>query len=247
MDSLENPLQSLDLDTIDDCNKEMYEKSHKYWSLVKPGVQGMLGGFAHLSATDINSSRDFISFLRKKDFQSGNDCALDCGSGIGRVTKSLLLPIFNSVDMVDSIQHFLEQSKVFIGEKNWHKIDRCFAESLNTFKPPLNRYNLIWIQWVIGYLSDLDFIEFLRNCQKSLRVKGCIVVKDNVTVSSERDFDDTDSSVTRNRAQLVEIFTKSGLQIVSERRQLHFPKGMYEVRMFALKPDTILSDEVLMN
>jgi protein N-terminal monomethyltransferase len=30
--------------------------------------------------------------------------ALDCGSGIGRVTKHLLLSAFNTVDMVDFVE-----------------------------------------------------------------------------------------------------------------------------------------------
>ena len=42
------------------------EKTQMYWSSVKPNIQGMLGGFANLNVTDINSSRAFISMLRKE-------------------------------------------------------------------------------------------------------------------------------------------------------------------------------------
>lgn len=37
--------------------------------------------------------------------------AVDCGCGIGRVTKHLLLPLFDSVDMVDVTESFI-QSKL---------------------------------------------------------------------------------------------------------------------------------------
>ena len=32
---------------------------------------------------------------------SGTALALDCGAGIGRVTKSILLPIFDDVDLLE--------------------------------------------------------------------------------------------------------------------------------------------------
>ena len=44
-----------------------------------------------------------------KQHISGFSQALDCGAGIGRVTKSVLLPKFDNVDL-------LEQSKVQIAE-----------------------------------------------------------------------------------------------------------------------------------
>ena len=40
--------------------------------------------------------------------------ALDCGAGIGRITKRLLLPIFKEVDMVELNQKCLDQAPGFI-------------------------------------------------------------------------------------------------------------------------------------
>ena len=36
--------------------------------------------------------------------------ALDCGAGIGRVTKNLLLPLFEKVDMVDVVPELINKS-----------------------------------------------------------------------------------------------------------------------------------------
>ena len=38
----------------------------------------------------------------------------DCGAGIGRVTKNLLLPLFDTVDMVEQNPDFLEKAKVYL-------------------------------------------------------------------------------------------------------------------------------------
>lgn len=48
---------------------------------------GVLGGYGNLSNIDISYSTKFLQELRAMlpSFQTG--CVLDCGAGIGRVTK----------------------------------------------------------------------------------------------------------------------------------------------------------------
>lgn len=91
--------------------------------------------------------------------------ALDCGSGIGRVTKHLLLTIFNSVDMVDFTAKFIQQSAVYIGSELDARVGNKFVESLHTFTPEIGAYDLIWIQWVTGQLADEHLVDFLRRCK----------------------------------------------------------------------------------
>ncbi len=38
----------------------------------------------------------------------------DCGAGIGRVSKRLLIPLFSEVDLVEQNATFLERSKVYL-------------------------------------------------------------------------------------------------------------------------------------
>lgn len=42
---------------------------------------------------------------------------MDCGAGIGRITKRLLLPLFRVVDMVDVTEDFLAKAKTYLGEE----------------------------------------------------------------------------------------------------------------------------------
>ena len=39
---------------------------------------------------------------------------LDCGAGIGRITKNLLLPLFDVVDMVEQNAGFLEKAREYL-------------------------------------------------------------------------------------------------------------------------------------
>lgn len=45
--------------------------------------------------------------------------ALDCGAGIGRVSKRLLLPIFSEVDLVELNSDFLDQAKTYLVKKSY--------------------------------------------------------------------------------------------------------------------------------
>ena len=63
-----------------------------------------------------------------------------------------------------------------------------------------------------------------------------MVVKENVTSSSELEIDKEDSSVTRPHEDLLKAFEKSGFKCIKEERQYNMPDGLYPIYMFALKP-----------
>lgn len=65
--------------------KQFYSKAEIYWKEVPPTVDGMLGGYGHISSVDINSSRKFLQrFLRV-----GRSGCCPGGEGVAGVTSSL--------------------------------------------------------------------------------------------------------------------------------------------------------------
>ena len=50
----------------------------------------------------------------------GNGRALDCGAGIGRITKHLLQRHFTTIDLVEQNPKFLDQAKTYLGQENKH-------------------------------------------------------------------------------------------------------------------------------
>uniref|UniRef100_A0A0N5AHC2 Alpha N-terminal protein methyltransferase 1 n=1 Tax=Syphacia muris TaxID=451379 RepID=A0A0N5AHC2_9BILA len=216
-------------------NKEsIYEKAEAYWSQVSCDVDGMLGGFAKLHLPDIVDSKKFLRILRNKKKLLNFERAIDCGCGIGRVTKYLLLPQFKSVDMVDIIDSFIESSSSYIGEED-KRVRQKFICGLQDFEPQENYYDMIWIQWVTGHLTDEDLVSFLKRCQNGLREGGCIVLKENVTSSDTYDFDTEDNSWTRPRNRILELVKEAGLTLLCDRKQTNFPQGMLSVYMFAFR------------
>lgn len=156
---------------------------------------------------------------------------------------------------------FLEKAKDYIGKDVCDlRVGNFYCTSLHEFNPqdPDLKYDLIWVQWVTGHLTDQDFVQFLKRCKSILnQPHGLIIIKvtliqclfsnpikfksfnfflqDNHTSCDESDADTLDSSVTRPYWLFLEIFKKAGLELVSERRQYKFPKGLYPVKLFALK------------
>lgn len=82
-------------------------------------------------------------------------------------------------------------------------------------------------------------------CRKGLNSNGMIVVKENITSSGEVEMDKEDSSVTRPLNLLKSLFEKAGLECYRQLKQTNFPKELYNVYMFALKPKTVLCESSL--
>ena len=68
--------------------------------------------------------------------------ALDCGAGIGRITKHLLTKHFDKVDLVEQNKLFLEKAKDYL--KGLDKVDRLFCSGLQNFVPDDQSYDVIW-------------------------------------------------------------------------------------------------------
>ena len=85
-----------------------YTRAVGYWDKQEASDNGVLGGFGHVSETDVADSRAFLlkAFPRAGGARRAADAAaplvaLDCGAGVGRVSEQLLLHLFDEVDLVE--------------------------------------------------------------------------------------------------------------------------------------------------
>ena len=173
-----------------------------------------------------------ISYLQTED-APGHQRALDCGAGIGRITKHLLVKHFEKVDLVEQNKLFLEKAGEYL--KNNDKVGSLFCSGLQNFVPQEGHYDVIWCQWVLGHLTDDHLVDFFKRCLKGLKPNGYLIVKENLTSSGEVEKDDEDSSVTRPEELLKKIFDNAGLKIVLDMKQTKMPQGLYPVKMYAMR------------
>ena len=57
-----------------------------------------------------------------------------------------------------------------------------------------------------------------------------------MTSTGEVEKDEDDSSVTRPDETLKDIFAQAGLDLLRDLKQQKFPKELFQVKMYALKP-----------
>uniref|UniRef100_A0A336MG84 Alpha N-terminal protein methyltransferase 1 n=1 Tax=Culicoides sonorensis TaxID=179676 RepID=A0A336MG84_CULSO len=215
-------------------DEQYYNNAKKYWNSIDPNDDGMLGGFASISYCDVQGSSQFLQQIFRTKPSPGRTYACDCGAGIGRVSKNLLINFFDKVDLVEQDPRFCEQARENLSQTE--NLGEVFNKGLQEFEPETEKYDVVWCQWVLGHLKDDHLVYFFRRCVKSLRKNGMIVIKENVTSTDKVEFDAKDFSVTRPLALLKKLTQEAGLRIIRETRQKNFPKGLFPVYILALRP-----------
>lgn len=229
-----------------------------YWSSTPATVDGMLGGFEPINKVDLQGSKNFLAKLRREralrqsstaspssQRQQGLELlgrAVDCGAGIGRITAGLLCTVASVVDVVEPVEKFtaeITQGESFAALRTAGKIGNVHNVGLQAWTPDTGAYDLIWNQWCLGQLTDVQLVEYLRRCGRGVKDEGWVIVKENLSTHAlgEDIFDDdTDSSVTRSDVKFKEIFERAGFKIVAEEVQKGFPKALFPVKVYALQP-----------
>lgn len=217
---------------------DFYKNAQQYWSKIEPTLDGMLGGLSVIDSTDIKGSSRFLSELFKMKPTPESHRTLDCGAGIGRVTKNLLINYFKKVDLVEQDSNFVRKANDYLsvnGQLN-EKIGTIFNVGLQDFTPTNGAYDVIWCQWVLGHLTDDDLTAFLQRCSSGLAKNGCIIIKENFSATDDFCIDAIDSSVTRSLRITKNILDSVGLRIVKITKQENFIKGLFPVYIIACKP-----------
>lgn len=200
----------------------------------------MLGGYPQLSRIDLRGSANFLAKLHRQyaphDTQKTLGRGVDCGAGIGRVTVGFLSKVCDVVDVVEPVEKFAVEVKSAKMAGNG-LLGETYITGLEEWNPE-KQYDLIWNQWCLGHLTDKQLAAHLKRCSNTLTSEGWIVVKENMSTSKDEAdvFDMQDSSVTRTDKKFRKLFEETGLLVVKTELQPGFPKEIYPVRFYALRP-----------
>jgi hypothetical protein len=227
--------KNIKYEKIDQSFNIFHEKDVEFWKNAESTDDSMLGGLSKLvDEKDVVDSSYFLEELKEKGLFTNFDYALDCGAGIGRVTKKVLSKYFAKIDMVEQEQKHLEETKKYLKGME-HKIGNLYCSSLQNFIPEKEKYDLIWLQWVVIYLSDSELISLLQKCQIGLKKGGFIVIKDNVTRTGRFWLDVDDGSIIRSLEHMNEIISNSKLVKLVMKAMNGLPPELFPVNTFVLK------------
>mmetsp|Transcript_5527 Transcript_5527/g.5703 ORF Transcript_5527/g.5703 Transcript_5527/m.5703 type:complete len:277 (-) Transcript_5527:60-890(-) len=230
-------LWKYELNTTKD-DPDWYEKANNYWEDEENCPitdDGVLQGYGRLTEPDVRASNIFLDNVLKLRPGLELKRAADCGAGIGRVTKHFLLNRFEKVDLIEQSARLLASSAVYIGEESIRTT--CVNIGLQNFEPAPNSYDVIWIQWVIGHVHDVDCIRFLERCAAGLTSNGVIILKDNAAEGWTFVVDKEDSSLSRSPEYIVLLAELAGLKSILREKQTGFPEELFPVLMIAFIPN----------
>ena len=162
-------------------------------------------GDATTSATDVEHSLKLIDELRAKHPSLLLRTALDCGAGVGRVTKHVLLKRCEHVCLLEGCERWLKQARRYLGNKRAQSckfvlgrleesaaLEACGVGSGRGGSSRGALFDLIWIQWTLQYLVDADVVSTLRRLRSAISPNGRLVLKENRpcmhTVGTEEGF-----------------------------------------------------------
>lgn len=114
------------------------------------------------------------------------------------------------------------------------------------YTPPVpdddSGFDVVWCQWCLTYMTDTDLVAFFKRSQAALRKEGpgVIVVKENLCSDGKGGvpaiyFEEEDSSVTRSDLYWKKVFREAGLSLLREQVQYGLPRGLFTVKMYALR------------
>jgi len=208
----------------------------------------MLGGLDEVHTADLSASLAFLDTLFGQELLSWgpppgapghgqpSGVALDAGAGIGRVSSAVLLERFKQVELLEAQPRFLEVAKARLPAASVRAMHAC---GLQDFRPPAGAaYAAVWVQWVLNYVTDADVVSFLRTAAAALgKDGGLLVVKESVARGETGFFADiSECSITRTAHHFRALFAEAGLEVVAAQLQPGMPRGLFAVRMFALRP-----------
>lgn len=241
-----------------------------YWNSQTPDVNGMLGGYPQVSRIDLQGSKNFIAKVRRMQHSRSPSLStptvspslangkarsvptrpgkyrrvVDCGAGIGRITSGLLVNLAEVVDVVEPIQKFADVIIHSELTREGH-VGGVYVQGLEDWQPGEGEYNVVWNQWCLGHLTDVQLVAYLKRAARALRPPqteddelSWIMVKENLSTDAYGDdiFDQDDSSVTRSDEKWKKCFADAGLSVIRSELQSGFPRGLYPVKMYALRP-----------
>lgn len=131
------------------------------------------------SEEDVAHSRTFLmEALAKRNVSTKPQSALDCGAGLGRVTRGVLLPaVSGSATLVEQSAKWLRAARAYVGDD----VKRCslVCSRLEEYHPPSDAFDIIWIQWTLQYLIDEDVVHLLSRLGAALTAEGVLLMKEN--------------------------------------------------------------------
>lgn len=211
------------------CKEQWYAANLSWW---ESGYGGSTDDESMIGDTDGEiEAMNGLAFLDRIIVSSPSlklNTSFDCGAGVGRITKHVLSKRFKHVTLLEANAHWSVRSRAYLGRKRANQCQFINDKLENLEKIlPSKSVDLIWFQWCLQYVTDLDAISILAVAGRGLTTNGLIILKENkptigTTGSSRLDRFQMDTpngpdgryDITRPAAHHRYLFQQAGLHVI---------------------------------
>mmetsp|Transcript_23081 Transcript_23081/g.72557 ORF Transcript_23081/g.72557 Transcript_23081/m.72557 type:complete len:284 (+) Transcript_23081:47-898(+) len=227
-----------------------HTRNLRFWRSQAADVRGATGG--GVSRGDLAFTRGVLEELVRERGGKRFSSALDCGAGIGRVTDAVLRRCCCHVDLMEFVRKHLAIARARLPAAGKSGCTFGFhCSSAQNFDIAPGKYDLIWCQWLLMYLTDEDALDLLRRARKGLAPGGLLLLKENVSTADKATyFDDADGelwlegispgapvSCVRTPMHYEDLLERAGLRAQRERRQTDETGRIMDMVLYELVPD----------
>lgn len=206
-----------------------------YWSKGNTDESFIAGNDPKLHRNDEKSTKRILILL-KREFGQKFDSVIEFAAGIGRVTKRVFTNFFNTIDAVEPAEPLASKIEELKNSKESKgKINKVYHKGGAEFEFE-KKYDMIFGQWFLENMNDLDVLKFVLKAKKHLNPKGRLFFKENAS-SFDESKDTAIGQKIRQRKALSFLFELCGLRIVMLKVSDNYPEGFRQLYEFVLEND----------
>ena len=136
-----------------------------------------------MDLVDQSSTTSLLKYLEfKKYFDPKRSRIFEFAAGIGRATKNLC-NWCDSIDVLEPYENFsneIEKMKL-----SMPKIANIYKNTVEDFEFEFGKkYDMLFAGWLLGNLTDMEILKFLKKYKSTLTPNGIFIIKDNFADSN---------------------------------------------------------------
>lgn len=182
------------------------------------------------------STKNLLEKLKLENSQNLTSI-IEFAAGMGRITKKVFTKIFKHIDVVEPSEPLAKKIEEFknSGKKNSEKIKHVYVTGGDTFEFE-RKYDIIFGEWFLENISDLDLIKFLIKARENLNPNGKLIFKENSIRHSPFSISGIGQKMRNSKAYLF-LFELCGLRPVYIKLSDKYPINYTQLYEFVLERD----------
>ena len=166
--------------------------------------------------------RNFIEMIPKK--RPFSILEIGCGAGRWIVSLAQWASDYVAVELSDTQ---IKEAKKHVKDAGYKNV-RFYNADVCDFEPEASqKFDIIYFAGILQYLSDDDVLRVLKKVKSWIGEEGVIMERSTITTGSDRVVSDNGHyfSIYRTRAELIELFAKSGFLMSESRPSYRWLRG----------------------